>query len=183
MGAPRKSFKFAFWCAVGPVAGGLGGYSLGYLAEPLGRWIIFDLMHYGSAGEKVAQLHGENALLAILAAAFTPIPGKMFTIAAGVFHEQVGLGTLVLATAIGRSGRSGRFFLVAGSICLFGPPIKRLLDHHLEVFTANRHGPARRRLRAAQGGAAVTRPRPAAGMQNGLSLPGAAESCRLLPRV
>jgi membrane protein YqaA with SNARE-associated domain len=132
MGAPKKSFRFAFWCAVGSVAGGVGGYYIGYLAEPLGRWIIFDLLHYGSAWDKVAQLYGENAFLAILTAAFTPIPYKVFTIAAGVFHEQVGLGTLVLASVI---GRSGRFLLVAGSIYLFGPPIKRLLDRYLELFT------------------------------------------------
>lgn len=132
MGAPQKSFRFAFWCSVFSVLGGVGGYYIGYAAEPLGRWIIFDLLHYGSAWDKVAQLYGQNAFLAILTAAFTPIPYKVFTIAAGVFHEQVGLGTLVSASAL---GRSGRFFLVAGSIYVFGPPIKRLLDKYLEVFT------------------------------------------------
>ena len=132
MGAPRKSFKFALWCAVGSVAGGAAGYWIGYAAEPLGRWIIFDLLHYGSAWEKVAQLYGENAFLAILTAAFTPVPYKVFTIAAGVFHEQVSLWTLVGASAI---GRTGRFVLVAGAIYFFGPPIKRLLDRYLEIFT------------------------------------------------
>jgi membrane protein YqaA with SNARE-associated domain len=132
MGAPKKSFKFALWCAVGSVAGGIAGYYIGYAAEPLGRWIIFDLLHYGSAWDKVAELYGQNAFLAILTAAFTPIPYKVFTIAAGVFHEQVSLGTLVGASVI---GRTGRFMLVAGSIYLFGPPIKRLLDKYLELFT------------------------------------------------
>lgn len=132
MGAPRKSFKFAFWCAVGSVTGGMAGYYIGYAAEPLGRWIIFDLLHYGSAWEKVAELYGQNAFLAILTAAFTPIPYKVFTIAAGVFHEQVSLWTLVGASVI---GRTGRFVLVAGAIYYFGPPIKRLLDKYLEVFT------------------------------------------------
>lgn len=132
MGAPRKSFKFALWCAVGSIAGGAAGYAIGYAAEPLGRWIIFDLLHYGAAWEKVGQLYGENAFLAILTAAFTPIPYKVFTIAAGVFHEQVSLWTLLGASAI---GRTGRFALVAGAIYLFGPPIKRLLDKYLELFT------------------------------------------------
>lgn len=132
MGAPKKSFKFALWCAVGSVAGGAAGYAIGYAAEPLGRWIIFDLLHYGSAWEKVAQLYGENAFLAILTAAFTPVPYKVFTIAAGVFHEQVSLWTLLGASVI---GRTGRFVLVAGAIYYFGPPIKRLLDKYLELFT------------------------------------------------
>lgn len=132
MGAPKKSFKFAAWCAVGSVAGGVAGYYIGYAAEPLGRWIIFDLLHYGAAWDKVAELYGQNAFLAILTAAFTPIPYKVFTIAAGVFHEQVSLWTLVGASAI---GRTGRFMLVAGAIYWFGPPIKRLLDKYLELFT------------------------------------------------
>lgn len=132
MGAPRKGFRFALWCSVASVLGGVFGYFIGYAAEPLGRWIIFDLLHYGAAWDKVAILYGENAFLSIVTAAFTPIPYKVFTIAAGVFHEQVSLGTLVSASAI---GRSGRFFLVAGAIYAFGPPIKRLLDKYLEIFT------------------------------------------------
>lgn len=132
MGAPKRAPWFALWCSVGSVLGGMLGYYIGYAAEPLGRWIIFDLLHQGAAWDKVAVLYGQNAFLAILTAAFTPIPYKVFTIAAGVFHEQVGLGTLVLASII---GRSGRFFLVAGTIYLFGPPVKRLLEKYLELFT------------------------------------------------
>ncbi len=129
MGAPKKSFKFAAWCSVASVLGGIGGYYIGYAAEPLGRWIIFDLLHYGAAWDKVAELYGGNAFLAILAAAFTPIPYKVFTIAAGVFHEQVPLLTLIGASVL---GRTGRFMLVASTIFFFGPPVKRLLDRYLE---------------------------------------------------
>lgn len=133
MGAPKKSFAFALWCALGSVLGGVAGYYIGYAAEPLGRWIIIDMLGYQSAWETVAQLYGENAFLAILTAAFTPIPYKVFTIAAGVFHEQVPLWTLIAASAI---GRTGRFVLVGGAIYFFGPPIRRLLDKYLELFTA-----------------------------------------------
>lgn len=132
MGAPKRSFKFALWAAVGSVSGGVLGYYIGYAAEPLGHWIIFDLMHYGAAWDKVAHLYGQNAFLSIVTAAFTPIPYKVFTIAAGVFHEQVSLWTLIGASAI---GRTGRFVLVAACIYFFGPPVKRLLDKYLELFT------------------------------------------------
>jgi membrane protein YqaA with SNARE-associated domain len=132
MGAPKRSLKFAAWCSIASVAGGALGYYIGYaLYEEVGRRII-DTLNYHAAFEKVGMLYGDNAFLAITTAAFTPIPYKVFTIAAGVFHEQVGLGTLVLASLI---GRSGRFLLVAGAIYLFGPPVKRLLDKYLEIFT------------------------------------------------
>lgn len=132
MGRPERSFRFAFWCSIASVAGGMFGYLIGYSAEPLGRWIIFDLLHQGAAWDVVARLYGENAFWAILTAAFTPIPYKVFTIVAGVFHEQVPFETLVAASVI---GRSARFFLVAAAIRFFGPPIKRLLDRYFGWFT------------------------------------------------
>ena len=132
MGVPKKSFKFALWCGLSSVLGGVAGYFIGYAAEPLGRWILIDILGYGAAWEKVAQLYGENAFFAIVTAAFTPVPYKVFTIAAGVFHEQVPLWTLVTASAI---GRTSRFLLVGGANYFFGPPIKRLLDKYLELFT------------------------------------------------
>jgi len=132
MGAPRKSFRFAAWCALFSVLGGMAGYYIGFAAEPLGRWIIIDMFHAQAAWDKVGELYGQNAFLSIVTAAFTPIPYKVFTIAAGVFHEQVSLGTLVSASLF---GRTGRFMLVAGAIYFFGPPIKRLLDQYLEIMT------------------------------------------------
>jgi membrane protein YqaA with SNARE-associated domain len=89
-------------------------------------------LHQGAAWDVVARLYGENAFLAILTAAFTPIPYNVFTIAAGVFNEQVPFATLVGASAI---GRTARFMLVAAVIWKFGPPVKRLLDRYFEWFT------------------------------------------------
>lgn len=132
MGRPKRSFVFALWCSVASVAGGAFGYLIGYAAEPLGRWFLIDLLGYGNAWAKVAELYGENAFLAILTAAFTPVPYKVFTIAAGVFHEQVSLWTLLGASAI---GRTARFMMVAGVIYAFGPKVKVYLDKYLEIAT------------------------------------------------
>jgi membrane protein YqaA with SNARE-associated domain len=132
MGRPKRSFVFALWCSVASVAGGALGYLIGYAAEPLGKWFIIDLLGYGDAWATVARLYGENAFIAILTAAFTPVPYKVFTIAAGVFHEQVSIWTLLAASVI---GRTGRFFLVSGTIYLFGPTVKTYLDKYLEIAT------------------------------------------------
>lgn len=132
LGKPNRSFIFAFWCALFSVLGGATGYLIGYAAEPLGRWLIIDLLHYGAAWDKVAELYGQNAFLALLGAAFTPIPYKVFTIAAGAFHEQVGFWTLIGASAV---GRTARFLLVAAAIWKFGPPVKGLLDRYFGLIT------------------------------------------------
>lgn len=132
MGAPKKGFKFAVVCGAGSVLGGILGYYIGFgFYEQIGSKIIA-AFHAQEKFEYVGQLYQDNAFMAILTAAFTPIPYKVFTIAAGVFHATVSLGTLVLASAI---GRTARFCLVAGSIYFFGPPVKRLLDRYLELFT------------------------------------------------
>jgi len=77
--------------------------------------------------ELVRQKYVDYAFQSILIAAFTPIPYKVFTIAAGI--SKISLWVLILASVI---GRSGRFFLVAGVLYFFGPPAKRFIDKYFD---------------------------------------------------
>jgi membrane protein YqaA with SNARE-associated domain len=132
LGKPKKGFQFALWCSVASVAGGILGYYIGFaFYEEVGSRIIHAL-GYEHHFETVGRLYGENGFFAIVTAAFTPIPYKVFTIAAGVFHTQVPLSTLVIGSAI---GRTARFCLVGGVIFFFGPTVKTYLDRYLEVAT------------------------------------------------
>jgi membrane protein YqaA with SNARE-associated domain len=140
---PQRAFFYAAVCTVGSVAGGLFGWfigraiwaSLGVFAEcpeyAGGAFFFehvpsFDCSTFG----KVQDLYADNAWLALFSAAFTPIPYKIFTIAAGVF--QVGLPVLIGASVI---GRGARFFLVAGLIHKFGAPVKEFIEKRFEVLT------------------------------------------------
>ena len=132
LGRPRRALVFAFWCGLASVAGGVLGYYIGFgFYEQIGAKII-QALGYERHFETVGRLYGENGFLAIVTAAFTPIPYKVFTIAAGVFHDKVSLGTLVLASIV---GRNARFFMVARVIYVFGPTVKRYLDRYLELAT------------------------------------------------
>jgi membrane protein DedA with SNARE-associated domain len=62
-------------------------------------------------------------------AGFTPIPYKVFTIAAGMF--KIDFGVFVLTSAV---SRSARFFLVAGLIYFFGPGIQRFIDRYFNML-------------------------------------------------
>lgn len=129
---PKKSFYYAAVSAAASVAGGVAGYYIGLLL-----WSMvggFFLRYVPGFSEQnmatVHDLYHGNAFLAIFMAAFTPIPYKVFTVSAGIF--QVPIWTLVLASAL---GRSGRFFLVATVIYFFGPSVKHVLDKYLELAT------------------------------------------------
>jgi len=126
----KRWLPYAFWCSLASVLGGCFGYLIGYSAfETVGQLII-NTYHFEDEFALVGGFYEKNAFLYILAAAFTPIPYKVFTIAAGVFHENVSLLTLVGASIL---GRSGRFFLVAGIIRIFGTKAKGFLEKHFEL--------------------------------------------------
>ena len=77
--------------------------------------------------ERLRQLFEANNFLAIFTAGFTPIPYKVFTIAAGAF--RVNFWVFLLASAI---SRSARFFLVAALVWWFGPKIRAFIDRWFE---------------------------------------------------
>lgn len=130
VGKPEKSFRFAAICAAGSVLGGILGYAIGFAAwEAVKSWFIPHVFSQ-SLFNTVQDLYEGNAFMAVLTAAFTPIPYKVFTIAAGVFH--VHFGTFVIASLF---GRSARFFLVAGCIYKFGPKVKTLIEKYFDWFT------------------------------------------------
>ncbi len=128
---PKRSFYYAAVSAVASVLGAIFGWFIGFV---LWKWVgeFFYAYVPGVTHESVdyvGTLYHDNAFLAIFGAAFTPIPFKVFTIAAGVFHEYVSLQVLIVASAL---GRSARFFLVATFLYFFGPSVRTLIERYFE---------------------------------------------------
>lgn len=129
---PKRSFWYASVSSTGSVLGGILGYAIGYfLYESIGKKII-GFYHLEATFGKVGLYYQAQAFLWIFIAAFTPIPYKVFTIAAGVYHSYVSLPVLILASAI---GRPARFFFVATLIYFFGPKIKDFIDKYFNWLT------------------------------------------------
>lgn len=127
---PTKAWRYAFICTVGSVLGGIFGWVIGYFFfSTVGQWIV-NFFSFQEQFKLVEQYYQINAWWYILAAAFTPIPYKVFTIASGLFN--VSLWTLVMASVI---GRAGRFFLVSGLIYKFGSAIKNFIDKYFNLLT------------------------------------------------
>jgi membrane protein YqaA with SNARE-associated domain len=112
------------------VLGGMFGYLIGFqFYELIGKKII-EFYHLQQQYDAVKIMYDKNAFVAIAIAGFTPIPYKVFTIAAGAF--QVSFPTLVIASAL---SRPARFFLVGGLIYLFGPRVKTFIDKYFDWLT------------------------------------------------
>jgi membrane protein YqaA with SNARE-associated domain len=137
LGHRANAFKFSAICSAGSLLGGMLGYSLGQFAwltadgfTPLAQFFFthvpgFTEAVYSEAGRRFDQFGFEI----IFSAGFTPIPYKIFTIAAGAF--DVNFPVFVVASAI---SRTARFFLVAGLIWKFGPPIKSFIDKYFNLL-------------------------------------------------
>lgn len=129
---PQKWVLYSAWCTAASVAGGVLGWFLGWGFWEMTKNFFFDVVpgFTPEIFEKVRHLYADNAFLAILTAAFTPIPYKVFTVAAGVF--AISIPTLILASIV---GRGGRFFLVGAVIRFFGPKAKPFLEKNFELAT------------------------------------------------
>ena len=66
----------------------------------------------------------------LAAAAFTPIPFKVATIASGAIEMPFGA-----FLGISLVGRAGRFFIVATLLRLFGEKIRRTIERHFDVVS------------------------------------------------
>ncbi len=125
---PVDAWRLALLTTVTSVAGGVFGYLIGYFAlELIEPWLV-------SAGYWEGYLQARGwfetwGFWAILAAGFSPIPYKVFTVAGGAL--SMFLPAFVLASFI---GRGGRFFLVAGLIRWGGAPMEAQLRRHVEFL-------------------------------------------------
>ncbi len=127
---PAKAFFYAAISSVGSVLGGVIGYFLGLaFMEAIGMPI---LNFYGATDkfDTIQTLYNEYDALAVMIAGFTPIPFKVFTIAAGAC--KINLFTFVVASLV---SRSARFFIVGGLIYKFGEPVKGFIDKYFNVLT------------------------------------------------
>ena len=130
VGRPRGSLYFAAICTAGSVLGGVFGYIIGYqLFDIIGQPII-DFYNAGEAFQRVGDLYRQNLVVALGTAGFTPIPYKVFTIAAGAF--AVPFVPFVIVSAV---SRGARFFLVAGLIRIWGPQIRGFIERYFNILT------------------------------------------------
>ncbi len=132
MGAakPKKALSYGIICSLSSVLGGVFGYLIGYMAWQAVDGFFLTYVFSPELFQKVGMLYEENAFWSVFTAAFTPIPFKVFTVAAGVF--EISFLPFLLAASL---GRPLRFMIVSGLLYFFGASIKDFVDKYFNLVT------------------------------------------------
>jgi len=125
---PDRAWYFAALTTITSVLGGLFGYLIGYYAIELVEPLIRDLGRE-AAYQQARTWFSDWGFWIVFVAGFSPIPYKVFTIAAGalgIFWLPFLLASLV--------GRGARFFLVAGLLRWGGPGFEAGLRRYVDAL-------------------------------------------------
>ncbi len=123
---PTRAMYYASLTLFFSVLGGLVGYMIGaFLFEQVEPWVID--WGYQARMQTVMGWFDRWGFWAVLVAGFSPVPYKIFTIAAGVL--SLALIPFLLASLI---GRGARFFLLAWCLAKYGAAIEARLIGYIE---------------------------------------------------
>jgi membrane protein YqaA with SNARE-associated domain len=126
---PQRAWSLAAVCTLASVAGGALGYAIGFFLAPLALKLLALLGHPGGL-ETFRAWYADNGFVLILLKGLTPVPYKLVTISSGLASFSFGL--FMLASVI---TRGARFFLVAGLLRYFGPPVREFVEKRLTLVT------------------------------------------------
>ncbi len=125
---PTRALYFATLTLIFSVLGGVVGYLIGaFLFDQAEPFII--AWGYQARFDTVVEWFGQWGFWAVLVAGFSPVPYKIFTIAAGLLN--LAIIPFLLASVI---GRGARFFLLAWCLAKYGPAIEPRLIKYIEYI-------------------------------------------------
>ena len=123
---PSKAMRFALLTTVASVLGGIFGYLIGYFAfDLIAPWL--QETRYWDKYLIAREWFDEWGIWAVFIAGFSPIPYKVFTIAAGALAM-----TFFPFVAASLVGRGARFFLVALLLSWGGERLESMLRKYMD---------------------------------------------------
>jgi membrane protein YqaA with SNARE-associated domain len=127
---PSRALRYAAICAAGSVLGGIAGYFIGYHFMDLLGMRVLNFYGLTEKYHSIGALYDQYNAWAVGIAGFTPVPYKVFTIAAGAF--KINFPVFVVASL---ASRSARFFLVGLLIFVYGASIRSFIVRYFNVLT------------------------------------------------
>lgn len=129
----KKMWYYCFLATLFSVLGAALGYYIGHFFwHELGEYFFQYIPGFEKHFNYVGELYKENTFITVFLAAFTIIPFKVFTVAAGVYSDKVSLSLLLFASVI---GRGVRYFGLGIIIYLWGQRAKRYIEENFTKIT------------------------------------------------
>lgn len=125
---PQRAAWLAGLTTITSVLGGLAGFAIGVWAIDAVMPLL-ERFGYVDEFERASEWFLKWGFWAVLAAGFSPIPYKVFTISAGAL--AMNLPVFAVASLV---GRGSRFFLVAALIAWGGPRVEARLKRYVDVI-------------------------------------------------
>ena len=122
---PSMAIWFGIVSMIASVLGGIAGYWIGLR---FGRPILHKFVSPSKADD-AERLFNKYGAWAVVVAAITPIPYKVFTISAGVLNLE--LKKFVLASVI---GRGFRFMSTGILLYIYGEEVKSFIEDHFQLL-------------------------------------------------
>jgi undecaprenyl-diphosphatase len=119
-------FVFAMYSTLGSVCGGSFAHAIG----KFGGRPLFERFFPHRFTDNVEVYFQKYGIWAVAIAGFTPVPYKMFAIAAGIF--KVAFVPFVIVSLI---TRAMRFYLVCAILYIIGPQVKDYVVDYFDVFS------------------------------------------------
>lgn len=130
LGRPDHSFRFAAVSTAGSTVGAAIGYLIGMALFAAMAMPIIEFYGVMAQFELAQGWFEEYGVAIILIAGFSPIPFKVFTIAAGAFGLP--FVWFMLASLV---SRGARFYLEAALLHWGGPRLRAFVERHFEWVT------------------------------------------------
>lgn len=127
---PNRWVKLVAITVASSVVGAMFGYFIGaVLFDSIGQFLT-SALHLEAGFATVKQYYQDYSFMIIIVAAFTPLPFKVFTIAAGLF--RVNFIGFVLASIVGRTLRFG---LVGALAHFLGKRYKDQIEKYVDIIS------------------------------------------------
>jgi len=127
---PAERWHYAGITTMASIVGGIVGYAIGALFfHSVGQPII-DFYNLQAGFDSIGRSFQDNAFTAMFLAGFTPIPFKVFTLAAGVF--LINFPIFIVASLI---SRGLRFAIVSWIAAEYGERVGKLIYKYFNLAT------------------------------------------------
>lgn len=127
--APNAWWRIALVATVASVLGGIAGYGIGaFLFDSIGQPVL-DFYGKMDKFEAFKVRFNEFGAWAVLIAGMTPFPYKVITITSGLTGLDFWVFTLSSIAA-----RGAIFFLIAGILWKFGPPVRKFIEERFGLM-------------------------------------------------